>query len=68
MEKGFLKVPTIDHEWKDVADLFENDWNFSNCVCAIDGKHVVMQAPPRAGSSRTPAGGLMVVFSQLLPV
>lgn len=51
MEKGFLKVPTTHHEWKDVAYLFENDWNFPNCVGAIDGKHVVIQAPARAGSS-----------------
>ena len=51
MEKGFLKVPTTHQEWKEVAYLFEKEWNFPNCIGAIDGKRVVMQAPARAGSS-----------------
>ena len=48
MEKGFLNVPTTHHEWKEVAYLFEDNWDFPNCVGAIDGKHVVMQAPARS--------------------
>lgn len=29
---------------------FERKWNFANCVGAVDGKHIVMQAPARSGS------------------
>ena len=51
MDAGYLKCPTTCIEWKKVAERFEKLWQFPNCVGAIDGKHVVMQAPPRAGST-----------------
>nr|CAH7714776.1 unnamed protein product [Callosobruchus chinensis] len=38
-------------EWKKAAEGFEAQWNFPNCIGAIDGKHVWIQAPPHAGSS-----------------
>ena len=37
-------------EWENVANNFERYWNFPNCVGAIDGKHVIIQCPPRGGS------------------
>ena len=51
LEKGFLKTPATPQEWEKIAHSFECQWNFPNCVGAIDGKHVVMQAPKRSGSS-----------------
>ena len=47
---GYLKVPSSEDEWRKIAEEFEEKWNFPNCVGAIDGKHVVMQAPARSGS------------------
>lgn len=32
------------------AKRFEELWNFPNCVAAIDGKHIVIQAPAGSGS------------------
>lgn len=49
-ERNFLKVPSTEDSWRKVADAFETKWNFPHCLGAIDGKHVVMQAPSRSGS------------------
>lgn len=34
-----------------LADAFEKEWNFLNCVGARDGKHVHVEAPPGSNSS-----------------
>lgn len=34
----YLPVPTKIN-WEQIAENFENKWNFPNCVGAIDGKH-----------------------------
>ncbi|XP_065287552.2 uncharacterized protein [Dermacentor albipictus] len=44
-----LKVPTTS-DWQKVAEGFFEKWNFPNCVGAVDGKHVQIQAPPNSGS------------------
>ena len=46
----YLKVPSRQKEWLEIALKFEEKWNFPNCVGAIDGKHSVMQPPANAGS------------------
>ena len=46
----FVNVPKTSEEWKKISEGFEAVWNFPHCVGAIDGKHVVMQAPSNAGS------------------
>ena len=48
--KGFLKVPNEQNTWKEISHRFEEMWNFPHCIEAIDGKHVVMQAPANSGS------------------
>ncbi|XP_023312981.1 protein ALP1-like [Anoplophora glabripennis] len=36
--------------WKEVSKIFDTIWNFPHCVGALDGKHVVLQAPVNSGS------------------
>ena len=47
----YVKCPESEVEWKNIAKDFNRKWNFPHCLGAIDGKHIVMQAPARSGSS-----------------
>ena len=38
-------------EWDQIRIGFSNRCQFANCLGAIDGKHVKVQAPPMSGSS-----------------
>ena len=46
----FVHVPKTSEEWRKISEGFETVRNFPYCVGAIDGKHIVMQAPANAGS------------------
>ena len=50
LEKGFLQPPQSSKDWESISRGFENRWNFPHCVGALDGKHVVIQAPAKSGS------------------
>ena len=50
-EKGFIKAPDSEEEWLAIAAEFNDKWNFPHCFGAIDGKHVLIQAPARSGSN-----------------
>ena len=45
--QGFLEVPHRIEEWKEISQDFNNYWNYPHALGAIDGKHIVIQAPPR---------------------
>lgn len=47
---GFLEVPRNKEQWRKISDDFNTYWNYPHALGAIDGKHIVIQAPPRAGS------------------
>ena len=38
-------MPTTEKEWVDIANKFEELWNFLNCVGTIDSKHVNIKCP-----------------------
>ncbi|XP_049769174.1 uncharacterized protein LOC126106822 [Schistocerca cancellata] len=48
--ENYLKTPGTTSEWMQVAKGFEENWNFPHCIGALDGKHIVMQAPKDSGS------------------
>ena len=43
-------MPSSPQEWLAVANDFYAKWNFPHCLGAMDGKHVVLQAPMNSGS------------------
>jgi hypothetical protein len=45
----YMTVPD-KKAWIAISEQFRVKWNFPNCLGAIDGKHVAMQAPNNAGS------------------
>ncbi|KAH7985979.1 hypothetical protein HPB49_026176 [Dermacentor silvarum] len=45
----YMKPPTED-DWRDIAAGFCSRWQFPNCLGAVDGKHVEIRCPRKAGS------------------
>ncbi|CAL1285359.1 unnamed protein product [Larinioides sclopetarius] len=43
--KKEIKLPENEDEWLAIAQGFQDQWNFPNCLGAIDGKHVLLQCP-----------------------
>ena len=51
LQPEYVKIPASEEEWHSVSKEYEEMWNFPNCLGAIVGKHVVMQAPKNSGLS-----------------
>lgn len=44
------QVPKSTSEWLQKAEDFEIMWNFPNCIGALDGKRILLEAPANSGS------------------
>lgn len=44
------KIPQEADLWYQIADEFNNKWQFPFCIGSMDGKHVSIQKPPKSGS------------------
>ena len=49
LQPEVMPTPCMER-WKEIAAEFYNRWQFPLCVGAMDGKHVVIQAPANSGS------------------
>lgn len=49
LRADFMKYPQGD-DWEVIRREFWQQWQFPNCIGAIDGKHVRVQAPANSGS------------------
>ena len=45
----YLLYASSEGKLKDFAQGFEQKWQYNDCVGAVDGKHIVIQAPSRSG-------------------
>ncbi|GFY44981.1 DDE Tnp4 domain-containing protein [Trichonephila inaurata madagascariensis] len=48
--KPIVLAKPDQNKWLDIAEAYYEQWQFPNCLGAIDGKHVLIQAPPKSGS------------------
>lgn len=44
-----IPTPGIER-WEKNIEEFWNKWNFPNCLASIEGKHIIILAPPNSGS------------------
>ena len=43
-------MPSFPNEWHKIAAKFENRWNYSHALGAIDGKYAIIKKPANCGS------------------
>lgn len=43
-------MPTTSEGWLQCSKQFEQLWNYSHCLAAMDGKHIMLQAPMNSSS------------------
>ena len=48
--RDYMSPPETEEQWKNIAQEFGDLWQFPHVVGAIDGKHVVIEAPAKSGT------------------
>lgn len=48
--KDWVKIPTSEKEWLEIAEEFQEKWVFPYAIAAMDGKYVMIQAPGNSGT------------------
>ncbi|XP_039282953.1 protein ALP1-like [Nilaparvata lugens] len=48
--RGYIKLPKTPEAWKEVSKVFKTKWNLPHCIGALDGKHIILQAPINSGT------------------
>ena len=51
LKDEYLRAPSSTENWTNIANEFEEEWNFPHCLGAIDGKHIAMECPKNGGSA-----------------
>ena len=46
----YLKAPQNQQDWKKIGQGFFKEWDFPNCLGALDGKHIAIECPGYSGS------------------
>lgn len=66
-ENNLLQVPSTRAEWKQIAQGYEDLWQFPHCVGALDGKHVALMPPHDSGAQfRNYKGFFSIVLMALV--
>ena len=45
--KLFYRYQMTEHERLEIAEQFQDQWNLSNCIGALDGKHIINMPTPK---------------------
>ena len=45
----YLKAPTTENGWRQVANKFYDEWNLLHVIEALDGKHIAIECSHNAG-------------------
>lgn len=50
-EAEVIQTPTEPQQWLEVAEQFQNKWQFPHALGALDGKHIAITKPQNSGST-----------------